>query len=144
LLTNGKARAKKSNNPRTAGVQKRKSATKKRPNVNLKHLFSGNLIGAANANVETLKNRLKGDRGEIQGGSSLTFSAKNKDDAIRQMMNQVSDLDSDTAAMDKRAIGQAGSYFTRRTTADGAGGWHVPGMKTGLFPYQYLGTAFMV
>ncbi|KAJ9398447.1 hypothetical protein DTO282F9_4538 [Paecilomyces variotii] len=72
-----------------------------------------------------------------------TFTKKNKDDALAELIASIPTADREDAVPDKRLVREATRKFTRPAKSDGDGGWRIKGMATSLYSYQVLGAAFM-
>jgi len=94
-------------------------------------LYTGNVIADA--------------RGNELKRAQPTFTAKRKDEALKQLIASVPEEARDLAKVDKAYLLAATKDFTGRGAArsDGQGGWSVRGMKSSLKHYQLLGSAFM-
>lgn len=65
-----------------------------------------------------------------------TFTKKNKDSALAELIASIPTADRKDAVPDKRLILEATRKFTRPAKSDGNGGWRIKGMETSLYNYQ--------
>lgn len=65
-----------------------------------------------------------------------TFTKKNKDDALAELIASIPTADREDAVPDKRLVREATRKFTRPAKSDGDGGWRIKGMATSLYSYQ--------
>ncbi|GAD98173.1 SNF2 family helicase [Paecilomyces variotii No. 5] len=84
-----------------------------------------------------------GDAHESSTKPVHTFTKRNKDDALAELIASIPTADRTEATPDKKLIIEATRKFTRLAKSDGNGGWRIKGMETSLYNYQILGAAFM-
>ncbi|RJE26303.1 SNF2 family domain protein [Aspergillus sclerotialis] len=120
------------------GDSKRRKNSKKRRrnrrvpeqvNFDLDSLLTFNVVETAHANASL--------------PAIPTFTEKNKEKALTQLIASIPASDQAEAKTDKRVVIEATRKFTSSAKSDGQGGWKKNGMKTSLYHYQLLGATFM-
>ncbi|KAF2265794.1 hypothetical protein CC78DRAFT_514734 [Lojkania enalia] len=85
------------------------------------------------------------DQASIDAADQPTFTSRNKQDALKELIASVPTEDQKTVGSDMRILLAATRDFDGRgaVKTDGNGMWLVKGMKTSLKGYQLLGSAYM-
>ena len=123
---------KKRESKKTDGVKKPAQKRGRKPTMsNIGSLGRTNIVAAAQANAS------KPDM--------PTFSAKNKEKALKELIASIPSSDRANVTSDRNAIMEATKKFKGigAMRADGHGGWLLRGMASSLYNHQLLGTAFL-
>lgn len=123
-----------------AKPNKNKGPTKakgKRGKAKPSRLFNLSKLGVTNAFSDAV--------GSEESRNPPTFTERNKDKVLKELIASVPQEHRDIAKVDSAHLLQATRDFTGHGScyADQNGGWIIKGMKTSLKNYQVLGAAFM-
>lgn len=115
-----------------AGPSKPAKKRTKQPILsNLNSLGRSNIVQEAQANV---------DKPDMP-----TFSAKDKNKALQQLIASIPSAENGAFSSDRAAVLDATKKFNGRGSvrSDGQGGWKLRGMRSSLYNHQLLGAAFL-